>query len=322
MSRCQVLICVLLFAANSFAQGPYSPAVGESGCIAVNKDSSIIKAWANSCQISRGYQNALDTSLGRASVGDSSNAIGPAQSNGVVSLGDGGSATLRFEGKIVNGPGPDFAVFENGFDGHFLELAFVSVSSDGQNYFRFPSHSLSDTNQQVSSFDSLNTTMIHNLAGKFQAGYGVPFDLQELMSEPGLDINSIRFVKIEDVIGSLNDSIASRDSHGNKINDPFPTPFPSGGFDLDAVAAIHIVGTGLEENSTVRHDVYPNPCREKLNIKNIDASEYAIIDLKGRVIQKGIIHNGEINTSRLKSGMYVLSVSSSGFVSHHRFMVQ
>ena len=57
-------------------------------------------------------------------------------------------ATVTFASPIYNGEGPDFAVFENGFDIddeydptgvlHFLELAFVEVSSDGENFFRFP----------------------------------------------------------------------------------------------------------------------------------------------------------------------------------------
>jgi hypothetical protein len=32
---------------------------------------------------------------------------------------------------------------------------------------------------------------------------------------------------------------ASCDSQGHQINDPWPTPFPTGGFDLDAVGVIH-----------------------------------------------------------------------------------
>jgi hypothetical protein len=65
--------------------------------------------------------------------------------SGVVSLGNGGSVVLGFGGNwIVDGPGPDFIVFENAFqvgddaDNVFAELATVSVSQDGENWRQFP----------------------------------------------------------------------------------------------------------------------------------------------------------------------------------------
>ncbi|MFN6048554.1 MAG: T9SS C-terminal target domain-containing protein, partial [Bacteroidota bacterium] len=62
-------------------------------------------------------------------MGTAAGAEGPAASNGVVSLGDGGIATLTFDPPITNGDGFDFAVFENTFLDTFLELAFVEVST-------------------------------------------------------------------------------------------------------------------------------------------------------------------------------------------------
>ncbi|MEM6788667.1 MAG: hypothetical protein AAF715_14195 [Myxococcota bacterium] len=62
----------------------------------------------------------------------------------VVSLGVGGVIVLGFEGNgIVDGPGPDFVVFENPFllggtDESFAELATVEVSPDGQTWTAFP----------------------------------------------------------------------------------------------------------------------------------------------------------------------------------------
>ena len=47
-------------------------------------------------------------------------------------VGDGGSAILTFDTPIANGPGFDFAVFENGFSDTFLEKdsAMRIVSSE------------------------------------------------------------------------------------------------------------------------------------------------------------------------------------------------
>ena len=70
--------------------------------------------------------------------GEPEDATGMAGDGRVVSLGDGGVAILTFDTPLSDGPGPDFAVFENAFLETFLELAFVEVSSDDVNYFRFP----------------------------------------------------------------------------------------------------------------------------------------------------------------------------------------
>ena len=169
-------------------------------------------------------------------------------SSHVVSLGDGGSITLGFNTPIANGPGSDFAVFENGFltgpSGSglaYLELAVVNVSSDGVHFFRFPDVSETQTSTQVGGFDSLDATNLHDLAGKYIAGYGTGFDLSELAGvSPYLNINDVTEVRITDVVGSIDPRYGTRDSLGNLINDPFPTPFASGGFDLNGVGVIHM----------------------------------------------------------------------------------
>jgi len=227
------------FSVLVFAQFP--PAADQSGTTAISKDADIFVNWAKEAVIERGEQNIADDSLNFATVGEPDFALG-APDNQVVSLGDNGVAILTFEKPIQDGEGFDFGVFENGFPtlgGHFLELAFVEVSSDGDFFVRFPATSLTDTINQLATFDLIDPTQINNLAGKYAGGFGTPFDLEELANIPGLDISAITHVKIIDVIGSLVDSLASVDAFGHKINDPFPTPFPSGGFDLDAVGVIH-----------------------------------------------------------------------------------
>jgi hypothetical protein len=164
----------------------------------------------------------------------------------VFSLGDGGYITLTFSVPVRNGPGPDIAVFENSFGDNFLELAFVEVSSDGSSFVRFPSISLTPTagireDLEKDDFTTLNPDNLYNLAGKYPGGYGTPFDLAELSGTAGLDINNIVAIRVRDVVGSVDDRWARRDSLGNKIKDPFPTVFESGGFDLDAVAILYQV---------------------------------------------------------------------------------
>lgn len=198
-----------------------------------------------------------------------SKTLGPVTgaSDGIASLGElnaeqiaagvaPGQITLTFDAPIRNGDGPDFAVFENGFGFAntgklFGELAYVEVSTDGINFLRFPSISL--TQEPLGPIGQLDPTQVYNLAGKHvnngvvlpdnqfvQTSWGTPFDLQVLAmltTQPGLvELNYINYVRIVDIPGNG----AFLDSQGRPIYDPWPTPIPgSGGFDLEAIGALN-----------------------------------------------------------------------------------
>ncbi len=225
--------------------GPYDPQIGQAGSLGIAKTSSAFTEWASSVvSITRGPQDITNPSGPLATIGDPSSIL-TGNTSSVVSLGDGGSITLGFATPIANGAGADFAVFENGFTSGgaglaYLELAFVEVSSDGINFFRFPSVSLTQTATQVGSFGLLDASNLHDLAGKYVSGYGTGFDLSELAGvSPLLNINHVTEVRIIDVVGSIDPRYGTRDSQGNLINDPFKTPFASGGFDLNGVGVIN-----------------------------------------------------------------------------------
>ncbi len=102
--------------------------------------------------------------------------------------------------------------------------------------------SLTQTATQVGGFGSLDASKLHDLAGKYIAGFGTGFDLSELAGVSSLlDVNHIIDVKITDVVGSINPQFGTRDSLGNLINDPFPTTGASSGFDLNGIGAINAV---------------------------------------------------------------------------------
>lgn len=219
----------------------FDPAAGQPGSRAIPHDSPLIRSWATGiADFKRGYRNISNHSSGFATSGEQSNALGPALQNGTVSLGDSGFLTLYFPAPICNLPGPDFVVFENGFSDGFLELAFVEVSSNGRDFFTFPASSETPSTLQKGPFDTLDARYLHNLAGKYRAGFGTGFDLSDLENQQGLDVSAILFVRIRDAIGSVNPAFASLDAFNRPVNDPWPTDFESGGFDLDAVAAIHL----------------------------------------------------------------------------------
>lgn len=235
----QIFFSTVLVFLSALLSAQFPPAAGLPGSTAIPADSPVFQAWAAGCIVDRGPQDLSMQELGKAETGMPEDAIGPADGLKVLSLGDGGTATLTFERPIRNGEGWDFAVFENSFSAEFLELAFVEVSSDGVHFFRFPAVSLTQTEEQIGAFALLETEQIDQLAGKYQAGWGTPFDLQQLEENPLLNRNVITHIRITDVVGSLLPEYGSVDSRNNYINDPWPTPFPSSGFDLDAVGVIH-----------------------------------------------------------------------------------
>ena len=234
-------VLMLSFASVAYA-GSYAPPAGQSGSTAIYMDDPAFIGWATGATVVRGPQDIANPTGDYASFGTTSDAIGKAEgisTFGVVSFGDGGYATLTFAEAITNGNGHDFAVFENGYSDTFLELGFVEVSSNGTDFFRFDAVSETQTNTQVDGFGTLDSTNLYNLAGKYRQGYGTPFDLEELVSEDTLDVNNVTHVRIIDVVGCIDDAYATYDSAGNKVNDPWSTPFTSSGFDLDAVGVIH-----------------------------------------------------------------------------------
>lgn len=226
------VICLVgVLTCRAALAGPYAPAAGQAGSTAISKNDPAIVAWAT------GYENysfgpnvdltwrTPDKALGQA-VGDSFD---------VVCLGDGGQITLTFSKPIFDGPGNDFAVFENGFIDTFLELAYVEVSSNGTDFFRFANDSL--TPGPVGGFGSIDPTNLSGLAGKYRQGFGTPFDLAELAdASPLFDSNHVGYVRIRDIVGDG----AYTDTSGNVIYDLYPTT-GSGGFDLEAVAVLHPV---------------------------------------------------------------------------------
>jgi hypothetical protein len=302
-----------LFALGINAQiqaGPYAPPAEQINSTAIHKDSIIFTEWASASSIVRGNQDITDSSLGLTSVGTNNSATEKSGINGVVSLGDGGIATLTFNSFITNGNGADFAVFENSFSDDFLELAFVEVSSDGINFYRFEAVSLTSTEVQTEGFGLTDPTNIYNLAGKYRAQYGTPFDLEELIGITGLNVNAISHVRIIDVIGNINSTYASSDSQGHIINDPWPTPFASGGFDLDAVGVINSTPTSVAESSNlIQLSMYPNPTENVIyfNFEQQKPYNFSITNTNGQTVLNGFLSK-KLNISSLEKGIYFIHI--------------
>jgi hypothetical protein len=282
------------------------------GTTAIYKDSSCFVSWASKCSVKLGWLDVANKGLGQPTIGNELSPIGSAGTNGVLSLGDAGEAILTFDYPISNGQGPDFAVFENGFNNTFLELAFVEVSSDGNHFVRFPSVSLSDTTVQFDNNASMDATKLYNLAGKYKANYGTPFDLEELKDSIGLNLKSITHVKIIDVVGSVNPLFGTRDSKNHLINDPYPTPFPSAGFDLDAVGVIHSETLGLAENN-IQIQLFPNPTKSTITVNAVGESIVELFDLQGNKLYSSEFMNVvNLDLTGLPKGVYFVVTNGVG----------
>jgi len=312
---------LLVSGLSSFAQ--FAPGVGQAGTTAMFKDSSAFVGWATKCSITRGLQDISVGSGPYASVGDSTSAYGKAGTTGVVSLGDGGMATLQFASPIRNDAGPDFAVFENSFDDSFLELAFVEVSSDGGTFFRFPAVSNTDATTQTASFGLTDPTKLNNLAGKYRANYGTPFDLSDIPDNLLLNKQAITHVRIIDVVGCIQDQYCTRDMNNHKINDPWPTAFGSGGFDLDAVGVIHQQGTvmSVEEEQVLAAAVFPNPVSDQLHIRVHTNKDYVltVTNVLGEVVMQAA-NADRLSVEQLKEGVYTLEISAAERHSVQKFV--
>jgi len=195
------------------------------------------------------------TTAGTAIIGKP-DAFDPAEGTGhVLSLGNGGSITLMFDDALVNGPGPDFAVFENGFEawgGTYAEFAFVEVATTTNAWARFPVTTFG-TNV-IGPYEVQDVTLIDGLAGKQILSQGAPFDLDWLQHDPNVlngsvDLNRIAYIRLIDVVGNGS----TTDQFGKPIYDPYDASFfsPTDGFDLRAVGVIYLAGLklGMDDNA-------------------------------------------------------------------------
>ncbi len=305
---------IAVAASTQILYAQYPPPAGQPGTTAMYQDSSAFKTWASGCTVELGYINFVDTNemyqgSNKPAYGFPEDATGPPD-NFVISLGDRGVATLTLPAPMFDSTGPDFAVFENGWGDDFLELGFVEVSSNGINFVRFPSVSLTPESPQVSTFGTIDATHIHNLAGKYRVFYGTPFDLSDLKDSLSLDRSAVTHIRIIDVGGCILEGYRAFDSQEHIINDPWPTPFFTGGLDLDAVGIIYVKPLAVPASIHITPiRIYPNPVYHKLRIEHtVNSSVHlSILDPVGKVFvsDKPIDKHAELDMSDYPPGLYI-----------------
>lgn len=319
------ILSIFLVTLPLLSVAQFAPPAGQEGTTAMHADSSAFVAWATGCVVERGPMRIDKPEQGLASYGADADGIGFPDGQGLVSLGDGGNAVVTFASPICNGPGPDFAVFENPLENaqqpgfFFLELGFVEVSSDGVNYFRFPAVSLVPETPQVGGFGCVEPHLVHNFAGKYAPMYGTPFDLDDLEDDPALDKDNITHVRIVDVVGNINPEYATYDSQGHVVNDPWPTPFASSGFDLDAVGVIHDrAHASVDNHEATSITLYPNPVQNTLMVKAHEVSSITVYSLTGQCVAES--PSNQVDVASLQPGVYFARVVADGTVIVNKFV--
>lgn len=244
-----------------------------------------------------------------SSARESVPSINPVQ---ILSLGVGGEITLRFDRHtVVDGPGPDFAVFENAF--HYIlsgtqrtyaEPATVSVSRDGVTFVSFPFDSLT-----LAGCAGVTPTNGEQDPRDPAVSGGDLFDLSTI------GVDSIRYVRIHDVTPIV------RDNRKHPFWDP-----TLNGFDLDAVVAINVAvprtpgkaTTGAAvaalidspERATVRCTL-EHPAHARLRLFNPLGQQVALL-LDSDVPAGSSLH--PFSLSRIVTGPYFIALEADGVV--------
>lgn len=172
-------------------------------------------------------------------------------------MGNAGEFTYTFNPAITNGKGPDFVVGENAFevdnsDGLiFAELFYVEVSSNGTDFLRFDSVSLTANSDEYLSLDPGEVYGVGSLqVCMYSECYLQPYDLDWLRNKKEVldgtvDISAITHVRYIDIPGTDYDDpehgyYPLYDSFGNIIRDAYLT-WGTGGADIVHPRVIHQV---------------------------------------------------------------------------------
>lgn len=86
----------------------------------------------------------------------------------------------------------------------------------------------------------------------------------------------------------------------------------TGTYLLDFNMSRTVITSNIETATTPKISVYPNPCRDFLNILSSDKiNNYTVYDLNGKVLLSGELSNNTINISTLKSGTYFIDLTAT-----------
>ena len=108
------------------------------------------------------------------------------------------------------------------------------------------------------------------------------------------------------------------------VTDPFVS---YDGFYFDDLKIVSFDDTtntiGVKENTDIEWTVFPNPANDVLHIKapRSERLTYAVYDLSGRMVEQGLVGDGNIVTTSWGQGSYVLQLRSDSRSETHRIVM-
>lgn len=95
---------------------------------------------------------------------------------------------------------------------------------------------------------------------------------------------------------------------------------------VDKLELSNQVALQEEAESINEISIYPNPCKDDLNlIFNNNKPEnlnYSIYDITGKRIKSDVVKGTKISTRELSSGFYILELSKNGYSVREKFIVK
>jgi len=215
----------------------------------------------------------------------------------ILSIGMGGEIIVGFKNlEIVDGPGPDFTVFENAFLNPvtkriFAEPAKIAVSDDGIHFVEFPFDSL--TLKGCAGVTPTYGNM--NPLNPKESG-GDKFDLSDI------GLSKISYIKITDICQMI------LDNPKHPYYDPIIT-----GFDLDAVFGLHLqiryYESSVSSDNFANNGYFENKSEIRLSpLRNAKITVYN--NLGSVVFSENSSDEIRINKTGFPKGLYILVVES------------
>ena len=120
---------------------------------------------------------------------------------------------------------------------------------------------------------------------------------------------------LEQLKGIVPDYHADLTKEGRLINDPWPTPGGSSGFDLAGVAVLNQKVEAVEMADGISLSVYPNPASERVSIvmNGSESTDAILFDINGRAVTTMTLHEGlnTVEISDLPQGVYMLRANGA-----------
>ena len=224
----------------------------------------------------------------------------PQENDGVnfVSLGFGGSITLKLNRRIANGPGPDLRVVETSFEDAnrpceaYPERADVAVSADGVSY----------------------VTLV-------EAGcQEIEVDLS------GSGLNEVQYVRITDVSNVNNNTKFGGAADGYDVDGVMQIlPTSPNSRQANFVARTNLVPDEVGTNEVATVNIYPNASDGWFQVETTNTVPLQVVNTFGQTVQRQIVTSGRrnvVNLTMQPAGIYFFRLETADGVMVHRVVNQ